>query len=203
MRCILKEYPMEAIQTINEIIAAHGGFVSKRDLTSSQYHRLLNSVRDGSIVRVRRGVFALPTAMANTIYDIDKIVPGGVLCNYTAWAHYGLTTQIPMHICVAIEQKRKIKLPDYPPIALSYQSKEQLTLGCERADIGGYSVNIFNVERSVCDALKNRNKIGMDVCAEIINNYIRRTDRNLNLLSEYAQKLRVGNILHNYLQLAL
>ena len=194
---------MAAIQTINEIMAAHGGFVSKKDLTSSQYHRLLNSVIDGSVVRVRRGVFALPTAMANTMYDIGRIVPGGVLCNYTAWSHYGLTTQIPMYICVAIEQKRKIKLPAYPPISLSYQSKEQLALGCERANIGGYDVNIFNMERSVCDALKNRNKIGMDVCAEIINNYIRRKDRNLNLLSEYAQKLRVGNVLHNYLQLAL
>lgn len=184
-------------------MTARGGFVSKKDLTSSQYHRLLNNLVDGSVVRVRRGVFALPTAMANTMYDIDKIVPGGVLCNYTAWAHYGLTTQIPMNICVAIEQKRKVKLPKYPPISLSYQSKEQLSLGCERRNVGGYEVSIFNIERSVCDALKNRNKIGMDVCAEIINNYIRRKDRNLNLLSEYAQKLRVGNILHNYLQLAL
>jgi len=194
---------MAAIQTINEIMTNRGGFVSKKDLTSSQYHRLLSSVEDGSVVRVRRGVFALPTALANTMYDIDKIIPGGVLCNYTAWAHYGLTTQIPMALCVAIERKRKVKLPDYPPITLSYQSKEQLAIGRERANISGYEVSIFNIERSVCDALKSRNKIGMDVCSEIINNYLRRKDRNLNLLSEYAQKLRVGNILHNYLDLAL
>ena len=87
--------------------------------------------------------------------------------------------------------------------SLSYQSEEQLSLGRIRTVIGDYEVSIFNMERSVCDALKTRNKIGIDVCAEIINNYLHRKDRNLNLLAEYAKALRVGKILHNYLELAL
>jgi len=194
---------MAAVRKIEEIIAAQGGFVTKRDLTSSQYHRLLSLVAHGRVVRIRRGVYALPMALANTMYDIDKIVPGGVLCNFTAWSHYGLTTQIPLSICIAIEQKRKVKLPEYPPITLSYQSKKQLNLGRTRTRINGYEVSIFDIERSVCDALKNRYKIGMDVCAEIINNYLGRKDRNLNRLAQYAKALRVGTILHNYLQLAL
>jgi len=194
---------MTAVRKIDDLITAHGGFVTRQDLTSSQYHRLLSEVGLGKVVRIRRGVFALPVALANTMYDIDKIVPGGVLCNYTAWAHYGLTTQIPLSICIAIEQKRKIRLPEYPPITLSYQSRQQLNLGRTRTRINGYEVSIFDIERSVCDALKHRNKIGMDVCAEIINNYLARKDRNLNRLAEYAEKLRVGKILHNYLELAL
>jgi len=194
---------MATARKIDEIITAHGGFVTRKDLTSSQYHRLLSEVAKGTVVRFRRGVFALLSALANTMYDIDKIVPNGVLCNFSAWAHYGLTTQIPLSICIAIEQKRKVKLPYYPPIALYYQSKEQLSLGRTRTTINGYEVSIFDIERSVCDALKNRNKIGMDICAEIINNYLARKDRNLNRLAEYAKQLRVGKILHNYLELAL
>lgn len=194
---------MTAIRTIEEIITSKGGFATRKDLTSSQYHRVLSDVTEGKVVRISRGVFALPSALTNTMYDIDKIIPGGVLCNYTAWSHYGLTTQIPLSICVAIERRRKVKLPEYPPITLSYQSEEQLSLGRIRTVIGDYEVSIFNIERSVCDALKTRNKIGIDVCAEIINNYLHRKDRNLNLLGEYAKALRVGKILHRYLELAL
>lgn len=194
---------MAAIKTIEQIIADNGGFVAKNELTSSQYHRLLSDVSDGKVIRIRRGLFALSSALANTMYDIDKIIPGGVLCNYTAWSHYGLTTQIPLSICVAIERRRKVKLPDYPPITLSYQSTEQLELGRIRTIINGYEVSVFDMERSVCDALKSRNKIGMDVCSEIINNYLQRKERNLNRLAEYAKELRVANILHNYLELAL
>lgn len=194
---------MTTIVTIEEIIITHGGFVSRRDLTSSQYHRLLSEVAENKVIRIRRGVFASPSALANTMYDIDRIVPRGVLCNYSAWSYYGLTTQIPLSICVAIDQKRKIKLPAYPPITLSYQSKKNLKLGQTRATINGHEVNIFDLERSVCDALKYRNKIGMDVCSEILNNYLKRKDRNLNRLAEYADALRVGKLLHNYLELAL
>lgn len=41
-------------------------------------------------------------------------------------------------------------------------------------------------------AVKFRNKVGMDVCSEIINNYLERPDRNLSKLMDYARKLRVG-----------
>jgi hypothetical protein len=41
----------------------------------------------------------------------------------------------------------------------------------------------------VCDAVKYRNKIGHALCSEIIQNYTKRTDRNLSRLSEYAKIL--------------
>lgn len=30
--------------------------------------------------------------------DVESIVPGGVVCLYNAWAHYGLTTVSPPRI---------------------------------------------------------------------------------------------------------
>ena len=37
----------------------------------------------------------------------------------------------------------------------------------------------------------------MDVCSEIINNYLERPNRNLSRLMDYARKLRVGTIQEN------
>jgi len=194
---------MLTTESVEQMISTHGGVVIRKELTSRRYHQLLEKVAAGDVVRIRRGVFALPSALSDTMYDMDKIVPGGVLCNYSAWSHYGLTMQIPLSICVAIERKRKVVPPAYPPITFSYQSKEQLALGRVRANVGGHEVYVFDMERSVCDALKSRNKIGMDVCSEIINNYLRRKDRDLDLLARYAKVLRVGTVLRNYLELAL
>ena len=70
-------------------------------------------------------------------------------------------------------------------------------------NIDGYNIRIYDVERGVCDAVKFRNKIGMDVCSEIISNYLERPDRNLTKLMDYARRLRVGNILEQYLQIKL
>ena len=69
--------------------------------------------------------------------------------------------------------------------------------------IDGFNIRVYDVERSVCDAVKFRNKVGMDVCSEIINNYLERPDRNLSRLMDYARILRVGTILEQYLQVKL
>lgn len=69
--------------------------------------------------------------------------------------------------------------------------------------IDGFKVKVYDVERCVCDAVKFRNKVGIDVCSEIIDNYLSRSGRNISKLMDYARQLRVGNILENYLQVKL
>ena len=55
----------------------------------------------------------------------------------------------------------------------------------------------------MCDAVKYRNKIGLDICAEIIRSYVRRKDRNLSRLMDYAKRLRLEKVLNNYLEIAI
>lgn len=110
---------------------------------------------------------------------------------------------MPSATCIAIEAKRKVRLPDYPPIDLYYWKKENLEFGIIKKSISGYDVLITDMERTVCDAVKYRNKIGLDVCGEVIDNYLKKENRNISLLHEYAQKLRVKNILTTYLETRL
>ena len=60
-----------------------------------------------------------------------------------------------------------------------------------------------NAERSVCDAVRYRNKIGEDLCLEIIRNYLKRPDRKIGLMMEYAKALRVGKVLGTYLNILM
>ena len=100
--------------------------------------------------------------------DIDALVPGGVLCMYSAWEHYELTTQIPNAFCIAIPRKRKVVLPEFPPVTLYFWSDHLLDFGIERASVHGHDVRVTDLERSVCDAVKYRNKIGLDVALEAL-----------------------------------
>ena len=71
------------------------------------------------------------------------------------------------------------------------------------ADISGNHVRITDMERSVCDAVKYRNKLGLDICAEVIRSYLRKPNRNLTRLQDFAKRLRVFNTLKNYLEIAI
>ena len=111
-----------------------------------------------------------------------------------------MTTQIPNAYYVAIGRARKIVLPDYPEFQLVYQSDNLLSIGATRKTVQGYDIPIFDIERSVCDAIKYRNKVGIDVMAEILQNYLRRPDRNISRLMDYASKLRIRKTLNQYLE---
>ena len=76
-------------------------------------------------------------------------------------------------------------------------------IGVEEQIISSYRSHIYNKERCVCDAVKYRNNVGMDVCAEVVNSYLALPGRNLSLLFDYADKLRVRRILEQYIALKL
>jgi predicted transcriptional regulator of viral defense system len=135
--------------------------------------------------------------------DIEKIVPNGVLCLYSAWAYYELSVQIPQSFNIAIEKSRKVLLPDYPLISLYYWKREYQELGVTKQKIGGYIIKIYDLEKSVCDAVRYRTKIGIDVTSEILKNYLKRKDRNLSRLIGYAKQMRIEKTLKTYLEIGL
>lgn len=190
--------------TVIDTLKQRGRFITTGEVKSrGEYEQLRRAIEDGTLVRLRNGVYVEISALANNMIDVERIVPHGVLCLYSAFAHYGLSTQVPSATCIAIEAKRKVRVPDYPPIDLYYWKKENLEFGIIKKSISGYDVLITDMERTVCDAVKYRNKIGLDVCGEVIDNYLKKENRNISLLHEYAQKLRVKNILTTYLETRL
>ena len=183
--------------TIISFIREQGGYIRAKDIDNrAMYDQLLAEVANGNVIRIRNGIYALPEEMAKTMIDVEKIVPGGGVCMYSAWAYYELTTKLPPDICIAIEKKRKVILPNYPSVALYYWSQSAFELGVSEREIEGYKVRVYDLEKSVCDAVKFRNKIGVDISSEILKNYLVRSDRNLTRLNEYAKKMRVANILN-------
>ena len=80
------------------------GFVSTQGLTDWQEQQLQASVRKGEAMRLKNGVYAHIDALAGTMVDIHLIVPNGILCLWSAWSVYNLTTQIPNAYYVAIKR---------------------------------------------------------------------------------------------------
>lgn len=176
----------------------------KADRTDEMaYRRLLRKAKNGNLIKIRNGVYGTIDSLTGGMIDIDKIIPGGIICLYSAWHIYHMTTQIPDSYYVAISRKRGVRVPDMLDIKLVYQSDSLLHIGVAHEEIEGIKINIYNRERCVCDAIKYRNKIGIDVMAEILDAYLNYERRNLPLLTDYAKKLRVFNTLLNYLNVKL
>jgi predicted transcriptional regulator of viral defense system len=178
-------------------------FIKPECNQGKKYRELLEAAKKGDVTRIKRGVYASDDALASIMIDVDKIVPSGILCLYSAWSHYRMTTQVPTAHYIAIDRSRKVVVPDFPAIQLVYQRPKILHLGEVRDSIQGFEVSIYNRERCVCDAIKYRNKIGTDVMAEVLNSYLSSQDTHIDLLCRYAQELRVYSTLKQYLEIKI
>ena len=87
----------------------------------------------------------------------------------------------------------------YPPITLCYWEQKYYEMGVVESEVAGHRLRIYDIERSVCDVVRFRNKVGMDVMTEVLRTYLSRKDRNIARLTEYARKMRIGSRMTQYL----
>ena len=186
---------------IVEKFRENGGYLTRKELQNGKQRYQLRRMAEENIVkRVKPGVYLLKElASTKTMIDVERIIPEGVMCYYSAWFHYGLTTQVPRFHHIAIVKNRRVTLPEFPPIQLHYWQEKYVLLGKTIQEIEELNVPITDLEKSVCDAVKFRTKIGMDVSAEILRNYLARPNRDLNKLMRYAKAMRIGTTMKTFI----
>jgi predicted transcriptional regulator of viral defense system len=191
--------------TLKEIFEANNGYLETRILKKrSAFYQLKKLIESGEVIAIKRGLYRLSSLDENNeLAEVCRIVSSGVICLFSAWHYYELTTFVPSMHYVAIPSKMKRTLPTYPPIQLNYWKENQYQLGQTIVDHYDDTIRIYDLEKSVCDAIKFRNKVGEEQAIEVLKNYTKRTDRNLDKLLKYAHQLNVENILQQNLKLLL
>jgi hypothetical protein len=184
-----------------QLFQSQKGYLQAKQLCGRNHYYLLKKLQEnGDVVMVKRGLYR-HTQMAsdNDWIEVCNIVPSGVLCLFSAWQYYGLTTHIPADYHIAIPNKSKMILPTFPPIKLYYWSDTYYNLGRENHN----GISIYCIEKSVCDAVKFRNKVGNDTAIEVLRNYLGRKDRNIDLLLKFAKTIRVEKVIKQFLETML
>ena len=64
-------------------------------------------------------------------------------------------------------------------------------------------IRIYDIEKTVVDIIYYRERMGIDTAKEVLVNYLRRKDRNLNKLIRYADKCKCGKIMRTYLEVLI
>ena len=64
----------------------------------------------------------------------------------------------------------------------------------------GKEVSSYNIERTIVDIISNRNIIEIELANKIIRKCIKEKDFNVNLMFEYAKKLKSYAKVKNYME---
>jgi predicted transcriptional regulator of viral defense system len=190
------------------IFKKHGGILRTTQVLRMGIHpSTLYDMRDaGSLEMVSRGAYRLTDAgpLGNPdLVTVATRIPNGVICLISALAFHEITTQIPHEIHVALQRGSEKPRLNHPPIKIYRFSGQAFTDGVERHELDGVSVNIYNMEKTLADCFKFRNKIGLDTAVEAVRFYRERRSVNVDVLMHFAKICRVEKVMRPYLEAIL
>jgi predicted transcriptional regulator of viral defense system len=167
----------------------------------------IRAMRDqGQLIQVSRGLY-LP-AKAKELSDPDlvvvaKRVPGAVVCLISALAFHELTTQIPHEVHIALKRGRRHPRFDHPPLQVYWWTTAPLTEGVEKHVRSGVELSVTTPERSVADAFRYRNRLGVDLAVEALRAWRERRGSRPDALLKASRLVRVEKVVQPYLQAIL
>ena len=180
------------------------GFLQAKDLECrSQWYQLKKILQNDEAIKLSSGVYKLNDIRIPEKAEIAILYPAAIFCMFTAWNYHKLSTANPWAFHVAVEYKSKVKKTDYPPVIFYYWRNYSFNLGITEVEEEGYKIRIFDLEKSVCDAIRFRNKVGIDTVSEILKNYLKRPDKDLDKLIKYAKILRIEKFVRETITMML
>lgn len=189
-------------------LAAHQPLVRPRDVEALGIAResLLRLYRQGLVVRLARGIYALPQASVTEHHSLAiaaKRVPRGVVCLLSALRFHGLTTQDPHEVWLAIDFKARKPYIESPTLRVVRFSGRALVEGIKEYQIEGVPVRVYIAAKTVADCFKYRHKIGVDVAIEALRDSVRTKKASIDEIHRYAKVCRVANVMRPYLETAV
>ncbi len=167
------------------------------------YYTIGRLEKEGVLSRVNRSTYENLTYKGeeNDFFSAEAFVPNGVICLMSAARYYELTNFLPDAVDVAIERKKKVNtLPKWPKIKIFYFNSSRMEIGVSEILKDGNRFHIFDIEKTLVDIIYYRNKIGMEETSEVLKNYLKRRDRYIDKLYDYAKRLRCEKIVRTYLE---
>ena len=186
-------------------IARRHGSVSRRDVAEAGVHTqtLSRLVHIGALERVARGRYRLPDSPTTEHHGLALVaaaVPKAVICLLSALNFHGIGVQLPREVWIALDRRARRPSMTFPPLHVVRFGGGALTEGVEAHRIEGVAVRVYSVAKTIADAFKYRNKIGLDVALEALREGWRARRFTMDEIQRSARICRVERVMRPYLE---
>ena len=194
---------MKNIEILKNYIENNNGIILASDLKKlnihKQYLKLLCD--EGYVERKEKGVYVKKGKNVNDFFLIQQRYKTGIFSHNTALYFYHLTDRTPLKYDMTF--KNNIRVND-EIIEPHYIKQDKYELGIIELELQDKTtIKLYDLERTIIDILRDRNKIDLQIFNTAMKEYMKRKDKNLIKLSKYAKEFKMEKILKKYMEVLL
>ena len=197
---------MGILEKIIKMARENNGVVTTTMIAAAGFSRgnIKYLVDKGKLEKSSRGIYILPGVWDDEIFNLQNRFKRGIYSHETALFLWDLTDRTPNRYHMTFPMNYNLTNPKDEDIQCAQCKNELYSLGLTEVITPGRNiVKAYSVERTLCDILKSRSRVDIQVVTEAFKRYAVRADKNIPLLSEYAKILRVETRLRAYLEVLL
>ena len=161
---------------------------------------LSNMEKEGIIERIERGIYVTKDFKYDEYYLFQLKYPKAIFSYNTALYFYEMTERTPIKMDVTVY--REYNPHRFKDLVNVYKvSKELYDLGViEKKSPQDMKVKIYNLERTVCDIIKDKDSIDIEIRNKAIKKCIKNKEFNASKMFEYAKRMNIYDKVKNYME---
>jgi predicted transcriptional regulator of viral defense system len=199
----IKTNPMDKIRVI---LRDQNGILLTSDLVKFGISRTYLSVleKNGEIQRISRGVYSASAYMIDEMVSIQARYKGAIFSHETALYLVELTDRTPLFYSVTVPAGYNATSLKASGAKVYFVNRGLYLTGLTTIKSPhGNNIKTFNLERTICDVLRNRNQIDVQLVNEALKRYVGKKERNIDLLYSFAGQFRIQKIVREYIEVLL
>ena len=194
---------MDAAEKVYSLLRERGGYLTMREARENGIeNKAMQRMTDrGMIERVAYGLYASADVFPDPFFVAQYRCPKGVFSNETALFLHDLSDRDPLRLMMTIPSGWNSELLTDESFLFFYNSPKKMGLGvCETETASGMKARAYDIERTLCDCLKNIDRLDRDLVLTALKRYIKGGDRDSAKLLEYATTLKIRDMVYRYLE---
>lgn len=154
--------------------------------------------------KVAQGIYITPDTWADDLY-IDCLVSNTIIFSHeTALYLHGLMEREPATVCVTVPRTYNATALRKKGYKVSAVTNELLDLGKTKVTTNyGNEVRVYDMDRTVCDIIKSKDKMDIQIFQTAIKEYMKSKNKNLTHLMQYAKALKIEDKVRLYTEVML
>lgn len=191
----IKEFKDQSyIEIIESFIKLNNGYVTSKMITDLGIHRMYLNImcEKGIIEKVGKGIYIDSKKYEDSYYVFSLENPNVIFSHMTALYFYGLSIKAPSSE-YDITIFNKYHNPKIKKHNIFYVSKYIYNIGLTEVETpAGNKVKAYNMERCICDIIRSKKRMDIELVKYSVKEYLKRNGKDLNKLSIYADKMGIN-----------